>query len=118
MLPYVRTSPLIIVQGCTFVHTWEWIAGGQPVDLTGAEFELVAKSSADNAIALIHLTTANGGITVSGNAVSLRIEEAATRAYTWRDAVFNLRVKWPGPEPRRVDPFMTGRIEVRPGVLA
>lgn len=118
MLPYVRKDPLTIVQGCTFVHTWEWIAGGQPVDLTGAEFELVAKSSADNAIALIHLTTANGGISVSGNAISLRIEEAATRAYTWRDAVFNLRVKWPGPEPRRVDPLMTGRIEVRPGVLA
>jgi hypothetical protein len=118
LLPYVRKDPLTIVQGCTFVHTWEWIAGGQPVDLTGAEFELVAKSSADNAIALIHLTTANGGISVSGNAISLRIEEAATRAYTWRDAVFNLRVKWPGPEPRRVDPLMTGRIEVRPGVLA
>ncbi|WP_374557812.1 hypothetical protein [Aquitalea pelogenes] len=47
MLPYVRKDPLTIVQGCTFVHTWEWIAGGQPVDLTGAEFELVAKSSAD-----------------------------------------------------------------------
>jgi hypothetical protein len=118
LLPYVRPSPLIIIQGCTFVHTWEWIAGGKPVDLTGAEFELVAKSSADNAIALIHLTTANGGITVGGNAISLRIEEDFTRQYAWRNAIFDLRVKWPGAEPRRVDPFMTGRFEVRPGVLA
>jgi hypothetical protein len=55
---------------------------------------------------------------VNGNAITLRIEEAITRTYTWRDAVFNLRVKWPGPEPRRVDPFMTGRIEVLPGILA
>jgi len=117
LLPYVRKDPLTIVQGCTFIHTWEWIAGGKPVDLTGAEFELVAKASTDSSTTLIHLTTANAGITVSGNAISLRIEEDITRAYTWRNAVFDLRVTWPGTEPRRVDPFMTGRLEVRPGVL-
>jgi hypothetical protein len=117
LLPYVRKDPLTIVQGCTFLHTWEWTAGGQPVDLTGPSLNWWL-SPARITLPLIHLTTANAGIAVNGNAITLRIEEAITRTYTWRDAVFNLRVKWPGPEPRRVDPFMTGRIEVLPGILA
>ncbi|WP_293765798.1 hypothetical protein [uncultured Aquitalea sp.] len=118
MLPYIRKEPLQIVQGCTFTHAWDWFAGGKPVDLTGAEFELVAKLSTDDPNVLLHLTTSNGGIVAGGNTIQLFIDDSGTRQLAWRDAVFDLRIRWPGSEPRRIDPFMSGRITVRPGVLA
>lgn len=116
MQPIVRPDPLVIVQGCTFEKSWQWFAGGRPVDLAGAEFELVAKADAGAAGVLLHLTS-GAAITVSGNTITVRIEAATTAGYTWRFAVFDLRVTWPGPEPRRVDPVMTGKLSVRPGVL-
>lgn len=116
MQPIVRPDPLVIVQGCTFEKSWQWFAAGQPVDLTGAEFELVAKAEAGATGVLLHLTT-SAGIAVSGNTITVRIEAATTAGYTWRSAVFDLRVTWPGPEPRRVNLVITGKLAVRPGVL-
>lgn len=116
MQPIVRPDPLVIVQGCTFEKSWHWFAGGHPVDLTGAEFELVAKVEAGAAEVLLHLTT-GAGITVSDNTITLRIQSVTTAGYTWRSAVFDLRVTWPGPEPRRVDPVMSGKMIVKPGVM-
>lgn len=116
MQPIVRPDPLVIVQGCTFEKSWQWLAGGRPVDLTGAAFELVAKADAGAAEVLLYLTT-GAGITVSGNTITVRIEAVTTAGYTWRSAVFDLRVTWPGPEPRRIEPVMTGKLTVRPGVL-
>ncbi|WP_230368935.1 LtfC-like domain-containing protein [Paludibacterium denitrificans] len=117
MKPYARPDPLEITQGCTFEKSWQWTAGGKPVDLTGAEFELVAKADAGATDTLLFLTTGTG-IAVTGSTFTVRIESDITRAYARRSAVFNLRVRWPGPEPRRVDLVMTGTIVVKPGVLA
>lgn len=116
MQPIVRTDPLVIVQGCTFEKSWQWFAGGRPVDLSGTEFELVAKAEAGAAEVLLYLIT-GAGITVSGNTITVRIEATTTSGYSWRSAVFDLRVTWPGPEPRRVDPVITGKMIVKPGVL-
>lgn len=116
MQPIVRPDPLVIVQGCTFEKSWQWFASGRPVDLTGAEFELVAKAEAGAANVLLHLATGTG-ITVLGNTFTVRIEAVTTAGYTWRSAVFDLRVTWPGPEPRRVDPVLTGKMIVKPGVM-
>ncbi|NHR08043.1 hypothetical protein HA052_22900 [Chromobacterium haemolyticum] len=114
MQPYFRKDPLFIIQGCSFEHGWDWTAGGQPVDLTGTRFELVAKASASDSKVLIYLSTENGGIKVSGNTITLLIPVDKTKGYGWRAAVFDLRVTWPSG---RVDLFMSGKIEVRPGVL-
>lgn len=115
MHPYIRKDPLQIVQGCSFEQSWAWTTGDQPVDLTGARFELVAKGSASDSQVLIFLSTENGGISVQGNTITLKITAEQTKTYNWRAAVFDLRVTWPSG---RIDLFMGGKFEVRPGVMA
>ncbi|MTD33672.1 hypothetical protein GKE73_13480 [Paludibacterium sp. dN 18-1] len=77
----------------------------------------MAKSDAGATDTLLYLTTGIG-ITVTDSTFTIRIESVITRTYARRSAVFNLRVRWPGPDPRRVDLVMTGTIIVKPGVLA
>lgn len=74
-------------------------SGGQliykpPVDLTGATARMQIRAQVGGAV-LLELTTANGGLAVTGpGTITRTLSAAQTAALTWSEAVYDLEVEY------------------------
>lgn len=114
--PATFKNPLVIYQGATFRATWTYESpSGTPIDLTGCTARMQVRAKITDPMALVSLTTANGGITLGGAAgtIGLYISDAATAAFTWKGGVWDFELVWPNGD---VDRLAQGTITVSPEV--
>lgn len=96
-----------IEQGTTFRRTFTWTAGGEPVDLTGAECRMQIRSAKSRTATLLadvteYLTTNS----LIGEIV-LEVPGAVTDGYAFDSGHFSLRVDRPGDNRRLVEGTVT-----------
>lgn len=114
--PAVFKNPLVICQGATFRATWTFQSpSGAPINLTGCIARMQVRANITDPVALVNLTTGNGGITLGGAAgtIGLYISDAATAAFTWKVGVWDFELVWPNGD---VDRLAQGTITVSPEV--
>lgn len=108
---------LKIDQGATFVQPLTWKTGtpALPVNLTGCTARMQVRAKIDAPVALMTLTTENGGIALGGAAgtVTLTITSAATTLLAWRAAVYDLEIIFADLTVRRL---LAGAVTVSPEV--
>lgn len=83
-----------IAAGATFERRLTWRdANGDPIDLTGFEANLTARRSAKTAPAILVLEDGDG-ITLGGadGTITIRLEAVDTAGFTWRTAVYALKL--------------------------
>ena len=96
---------LKINQGATFRHKFTWsTADGTPVNLTGFTGRMQARASIDNPVAVVTLTTENGGIILSPTQgeIQLFISALATSQMVDRKLVYDIELQSPAGEVTRV----------------
>lgn len=92
----------------------------RPIDLTGYTAKLQVRATVGDVVALLELTTENGGITLTstGN-ITLVVPLAQVLMLTFRTAVYDLILVVPGTDPNRDRiRLLEGRIIVSPGVTS
>lgn len=109
---------LKIDQGATFTKQVTWKTGPAPgvaVDLTGCTARMHARAKITDAVKLLDLTTANGGIVLGGSAgtVEIILTDEQTAAITWTSAVYDLEIEFADGTVRRL---LQGSISVSPEV--
>ena len=107
-----------IYQGATFRKRLLWRAPDSlktPIDLTGCTARMQVRADVEAPVALLSLTTENGGITLGGAAgtVDLFVSDMDTAAATWDGGVWDLEIVHPGGEVKRL---AEGSISVSPEV--
>lgn len=96
---------LDINQGATFRHRFTWKDGkGRAINLTGYTARLQARESIESAVAVVTLTTENGGITLGGNAgtIALFISSEDTALITTKKMVYDLELEAPNGDVVRL----------------
>lgn len=89
---------LQINQGATFRHRFTWKDGkGRAINLTGYTARLQARESIESDIAVITLTTENGGVVLGGSAgtIALYISDEDTTLITAKKLVYDLELVAP-----------------------
>lgn len=107
---------LVVFQGASFDKTFRWTDSNDvPFDLTGCTARMQARLKVTTADALFSLTTENGGLVLGDvdGTVQILIEPAASSAWAWRKAVYDLEVIYPSG---RVERFLKGSLTVDPEV--
>lgn len=110
---------LSINQGATYRKTFTYKAGPEnapvAVDLTGYTARMQLRESQESADVLVELNTENGGIALGGIAgtIALYLSAAATAAFTWTGAVYDLELIAPNGDVLRK---LEGAVTVRPEV--
>jgi hypothetical protein len=118
--------PLLIKQGSTFDETWTWYPGGaynvatktaigSPVDLTGWSARMqIRRRAEDPGPPLLSLTDGDG-ITLGGEAGTIRIviDADVSSAWTWRSGEYDLEMVDPDGKPWRK---LEGDVKVSPEV--
>lgn len=105
-----------IYQGATFRKRLRWSDPSKtPIDLTGCTARMQVRADVDAVLALLTLTTENGGITLGGPAgtVDLFIADEDTAVITWDGGVWDLEIQHPGGDVIRL---AEGSISVSPEV--
>lgn len=109
--------PIEIEQGATFIKhlTWQLGVPSVPVDLTGCTARMQVRERAESLLALLTLTTENGGITLGGatGTISIRADAAKTQQVVKRAGVYDLEVEFPDGTVRRL---IGGPVVISPGV--
>jgi hypothetical protein len=115
---------LLIDQGATYTKTFTWylppptpnptkLTHGDPKDLTGYTGELQIREDLEDALPKITLSSANGGVIISGGAISLRIEASDTAAFNFSNGVYDLELTAPDGTVTRL---VEGKVKVSPNV--
>lgn len=89
---------LVIEQGATFYQTFQWNdSTGVAVNLTGYSARMQIRQSISAATTLANLTTANGGIAITGatGTVAITITAAVTSSMNFSHAVYDLELVSP-----------------------
>lgn len=104
---------LILYKGAKFDPGWTWLAGGQPVDLTGFTARMQVRADVDSPDVLLNLTTENGGIILGGTAgtIDLWVGATETSLITWESGVWAMEVQY-SADPDDVDRVLEGGISV------
>ena len=108
----------VIYQGTTLRDTLRWAVNDEartPVDLTGCTARMQIRPEVNSPIALMSLTTEDGGITLGGPTGDIDIFMSAenTALIAWEDGVWDLEVVHPGGDVTRV---VQGRVMISPEV--
>ena len=108
---------LKIDQGASFNKLVTWKAGtpALPVNLTGCTARMQIRGKLTDAVALLDLTTENGGIALGGVAgtVTIIITAAQTTLIAWKAAVYDLEIIYADATVRRL---LAGSVSVSPEV--
>ena len=115
---------LVIDQGATYVKQLTWyepipipnpnnVKHGPPKDLTGFTGAMQAREDVTAAVILFNLTTNNGGLSIVGGVITIRIEAATTAAFDFDTAVYDLMLTAPDGTVTRL---VEGKIKVSPDV--
>ena len=108
---------LKIDQGASFNKLVTWKAGtpALPVNLTGCSARMQIRGKLLDAVALLDLTTVNGGIALGGVAgtVTIIITAAQTTLFAWASAVYDLEIVYADGTVRRL---LTGSVSVSPNI--
>jgi hypothetical protein len=108
---------LKIDQGATFqkIVTWKTGTPAAPVDLTGCTARMQIRARLTDALALLTLTTENGGIALGGDTgtITMTITAAATTLLTWASGVYDLEIIFANGTIRRL---LYGSVSVSPEV--
>jgi hypothetical protein len=106
---------LKIHAGADLAEGFGWVENNQPVDLTGWHAMAQFRAKADDAEALLTLSTDTGGIVLGANgSIDIKLTRAQTTALTWRSAAWDLSLK--DPDGLVHPPLIAGRAEVLPMV--
>lgn len=87
---------LQINQGATFRHKFTWKdSKGRAINLTGYIARLQARETIESDIAVLTLTTENGGVVLGGSAgtISLYLSDEATALVTAKKLVYDLELE-------------------------
>ena len=115
---------LLIDKGATYIKSLTWfnpapipnplkLAHGDPKDLSGYTGAMQARDDVTSDVVLFSLTNVNGGITIVGGVITLRIEASATEAFTFDSAVYDLKLTAPDGTVTRL---VEGKVKVDPDV--
>lgn len=92
---------LLFEQGADFIKVLTWynpaptpnplnLPYGSPKDLSGFTGRMQARSEVESDVVLFEATTTNGGITISGGSITIRVPAATTRTLTFDTAKYDL----------------------------
>lgn len=108
---------ILIEQGATFRKTLTWKAGTPPVEvnLAGCTARMQVRSELSSPVALVSLTTENGGIVLGGalGTIEIIITAAATAALEPGVAVYDLEIVTSTGDVRRL---IAGAVTISPEV--
>jgi hypothetical protein len=97
---------ITIEQGATFSRSCVYKdSGGTPIDITGCTLRMDIREYAQDASALIQLSTGNGRIIITdpvGGAFTLTIAATDTAALHFENAVYDLELEFLSGEVRRL----------------
>jgi hypothetical protein len=105
-----------IEQAATFLLVVYWKEKtGRGVDTRGYSFRLQARSTPDDSVALLDLSTANGHITtdLAQGAINITVPDDEDASYAWRTAVYDLYAYAPDGTSERM---LQGVVRVSPAV--
>lgn len=109
---------LKIDQGATFAKHVTWKAGTPPVpvDLTGCTARMQVREKIESPVALLDLTTENGGIVLGGTSGTIDyclLSDELTATFAWTSGVYDLEIVFPdGTVQRKI----AGNVTVSPEV--
>lgn len=102
----VAELTLEVEQGIPFRKTLTWKTGATPVpvDLTGCTARMQVRERIGSPLALLTLTTSNGGLELGGStgAITIVITEAQTQLLTKKTALYSLRIRFLDGTVRRL----------------
>lgn len=104
-----------IKQGSTFRKSFQWIAGGSPVDMTGWTARMQIRPEVDSDSVIAELTTENGGITIEPleGKINLFLSDVETSVFSFESAVYDIElVDQAGDVHRDIE----GKIKLSPEV--
>ena len=115
---------LLIDKGATYIKSLTWydpipvpnpnnLKHGSPKDLTGYTAALQAREDVSSNDVLFAITSASGGIIISGGVITLRIEASMTETFTFDTAVYDLKLTAPDGTVTRL---VEGKVKVDPDV--
>ena len=115
---------LKIDKGATYIKSFTWfnpppfpnpsrLTHGDAKDLTGYLGAMHIREDVSSDVILASLTNANGGITITGGVITLRIEASTTEAFVFDTAVYDLRLTAPDGTVTRL---VEGKVKVDPDV--
>lgn len=112
----VAKANLQINQGATFRHKFTWKDGkGRAINLTGYTARLQAREAIESDIAVITLTTENGGIVLGGTVgtIQLYMSDEDTTLITAKKLIYDLELEAPGGDVvRPIGGFINVSFEV------
>lgn len=88
-------ADLVIEQGATFNQSFQWTdSSGAAINLTGYTGRMQIRPSVTSSTTIADLTTANGGIVITGatGTVTAKIAATSTAAMTFTTAVYDLEL--------------------------
>lgn len=86
---------------------------GDPKNLTGYMGELMIREDITDPIPKVSLKSSNGGITISGGTIFIRIEASETELFTFDTGVYDLKLTAPDGTVTRL---VEGKVKVSPNV--
>lgn len=88
------TQNFVLEQGVTQSFTVQWLAAGNPVDLTGATAKMQLRQAHGIDPVLDELSTANGRIVITPltGTLALSFSAATTEAYQFNSAVYDIKI--------------------------
>jgi|ERR1035437_9236012 hypothetical protein len=115
---------LDIDKGSTYIKQLTWfepapvpnpanLQHGEPKDLTGYKGEMMIREDISDTTPQVTLNSVNGGISISGGTINIRIEASATEAFTFDTGVYDLKLTAPDGTAIRL---VEGKIKVSPDV--
>lgn len=115
---------LSVDKGATYIKTFTWydppptpnpqkLLHGAPKDLTGYTGAMQSRPDASDNTILFSLSSATGGISISGGVITIRIEASTTETFDFDTAVYDLKLTAPDGTVTRL---VEGKVKVDPNV--
>jgi hypothetical protein len=108
--PVADVASLRLYRGDTATRRFRWLAGGAPVDLTGASARFTVRARPADATALYLATTGNGLVTLTPATGEISV---SVPVGDWPPAVYDLEITLAGGQVRTL---AAGRVTVQPDV--
>lgn len=106
---------IVIYQGTTFYKTFQWLAGNNPVDLTGVTARMHIRKKVNDPNVILSLTTENGRLAIQSPTTDgkfeIKLTPAETSVLNFKNGVYDLELVFPGGEP--VYRMVEGNVELK-----
>ena len=93
---------ITIYQGTTFYKTFQWLAGGNPVDLTGVTARMHIRKKINDTSFILSLTTENERLNITSpteGKFEIKLTSEETSLLDFKSGVYDLELVFPGGEP-------------------